>query len=129
MDDQGASIKVLQAILAAFNAHDLDRIMDFFADDCILEMPSGSAPWGSRYVGKDAVRHGLRTRFNGIPDIHYGDDTHFVAGNVGVSKWTLRGSSAERGRIEVRGCDFYTFRNGKIVEKDSYWKIREKEKE
>ena len=27
--------------------------------------------------------------------------------------------------VEVRGCDFFTFKNGKIAKKDSYWKIRE----
>ena len=36
----------------AFNAHDLDRIMAFFSDDCVLEMPRGSKPWGSRFEGK-----------------------------------------------------------------------------
>jgi hypothetical protein len=25
----------------------------------------------------------------------------------------------------VRGCDFYTFREGLVVRKDSYWKIVE----
>jgi hypothetical protein len=29
-------------------------------------------------------------------------------------------------RNEVRGCDFYTFRSGKVVKKDSFWKIRER---
>jgi hypothetical protein len=24
----------------------------------------------------------------------------------------------------VRGCDLWTFRDGKVVVKDSYWKIR-----
>ncbi|HEY5857105.1 MAG TPA: hypothetical protein VIW24_24475 [Aldersonia sp.] len=28
--------------------------------------------------------------------------------------------------VTVRGCDFYTFRDGKIVKKDSYWKIVER---
>ncbi len=28
-------------------------------------------------------------------------------------------------RVEVRGCDFYTFRNGEVIRKDSYWKIVE----
>ena len=29
----------LVEICDAFNAHDLDRIMSSFADDCVLEMP------------------------------------------------------------------------------------------
>jgi len=41
----------LVEICDAFNAHDLDRIMGFFADDCVLEMPKGSKPYGSRFEG------------------------------------------------------------------------------
>ena len=114
-------------LVEAFNAHDLDRIMTFFADDCVLEMPRGRDPWGSRFEGKDGARAGLATRFEGLPDVHYGDDQHFVdaAANTGMSKWTLTGTTREGKRIEVHGCDFYTFRDGKVVHKDSYWKIVE----
>jgi ketosteroid isomerase-like protein len=115
----------LKSVFDAFNAHDLDRIMSHFADDCVLEMPRGPDPWGRRYVGTAAVRDGLATRFAFIPDVQYSDDTHFVSGNTGMSQWTLRGTSIKGDRIEVRGCDFYTFRDGKIVKKDSYWKIKE----
>jgi ketosteroid isomerase-like protein len=125
MSSNGASVETLKAVLDAFNRHDLDRIMSFFSADCVLEMPRGADPWGTRYVGADAVREGLRTRFAGIPDVRYDDDSHFVSGDVGVSQWTLRGRSSKGERIEVRGCDFYTFRDGKIVKKDSFWKIRE----
>ena len=41
----------LTALTEAFNAHDLDRIMAFFSDDCVLEMPRGSKPWGARFDG------------------------------------------------------------------------------
>jgi ketosteroid isomerase-like protein len=126
MDDRSAILETLKAVLAAFNAHDIDRVMSFFAEDAELEMPRGPEPWGARYVGAAAVREGLRSRFSGIPDVHYGDDTHFVAGDAGISKWTLTGTTAGGERIEVRGCDFFTFRDGKIIIKDSYWKIRER---
>jgi ketosteroid isomerase-like protein len=119
------SIETLKAILDAFNAHDLDRIMRFFADDCVLEMPRGPDPWGSRFVGAAAVREALHSRFTGIPDAHYGDDAHFIAGDIGISQWTLRGTRADGERIEVRGCDFFTFRDSKVAKKDSFWKIRE----
>ena len=115
---------LLKAILDAFNAHDLDAIMSFFTDDCVLEMPRGPHPWGNRFAGAAAVRKALQSRFAGIPDVHYGDDSHFVAGNTGISKWTLSGTPVATGvRIEVRGCDFFDFRDGKILRKDSYWKI------
>lgn len=118
------TVATLEAIHAAFNDHDLDRIMSFFVDDCVLEMPRGPDAWGTRCSGKAAVRAGLATRFAGLPDARYGEDSHFVAGDRGVSEWTLRGTTKQGERIEVRGCDLWTFRDGKVAKKDSYWKIR-----
>jgi ketosteroid isomerase-like protein len=118
---------ILKELCAAFNAHDLDRIMASFADDCVLEMPRGNRPWGSRFEGKANVRAALATRFAGLPDVHYGDEEHFVdeTAGTGMSKWTLTGTTREGERKQVRGCDFYTFRDGMVVRKDSYWKIVE----
>ena len=117
----------LQELCDAFNAHDLDRIMALFADDCVLEMPRGSKPWGTRFEGKATVREGLATRFQGVPDVHYGNAEHFVdaGADTGISKWILTGTTRDGRKLEVRGCDFYTFRNGKVTRKDSYWKIVE----
>lgn len=83
--EKAVTVETLNQFLAAFNAHDLDAVMSFFADDCELMMPRGSDPWGQRYVGKADVRKGLATRFEGIPDVHYGDDQHWVSGNHGVA--------------------------------------------
>lgn len=119
-------ITTLKEFLAAFNAHDLDAIMDFFSDDCEFFMPRGKEPWGTRFAGKPAVREGLATRFEGIPDVHYGEDNHWVAGDLGVSTWLLTGTTRAGEPIRVRGVDLLEFRDGKIVRKDSYWKIIEK---
>jgi ketosteroid isomerase-like protein len=120
------NLEVLREVLDAFNRHDLDAVMAAFADDCVLEAPRGPEPWGRRFVGKDEVRRGLAQRFEGLPDVHYGDDGHFVSGDRGLSEWTLTGTAADGERVEVRGCDVWTFGpDGAIVRKDSFWKIRE----
>jgi ketosteroid isomerase-like protein len=115
----------LKGFLEAFNRHDLDAIMDCFAEDCVFYMPRGSAPRGDRYQGKAQVRAGLATRFEGIPDVHYGDDTHWVCGQFGVSEWTLTGTTTQGKKIRVRGVDLLEFEGGKITRKDSFWKILE----
>jgi len=119
------TVETLERLLDAFNAHDLDAVMGFFTDDCVLDMPRGPDPWGRRLEGRDRVREGLASRFAGIPDVHYGDDRHWVAGDRGSSEWLLTGTSMEGKTIEVRGCDLFEFRRDKIVRKDSYWKIVE----
>jgi ketosteroid isomerase-like protein len=115
---------LLPRLLAAFNAHDLDAIMSFFADDCVLEMPRGEHPWGTRFEGPAAVREGLAQRLRGLPDVHYADDEHWVCGAHGVSRWLLTGTTADGEQVRVRGCDLFDLaEDGRIRRKDSYWKI------
>ena len=121
-----ANDELLREILAAFNAHDLDAIMSFFADDCSFDMPRGPEPWGARLEGKPAVREALASRFRGLPDVRYSEDRHWVHGNLGVSEWLLTGTTLEGRPVKVRGCDHWEFRDGKVVRKDSYWKLVER---
>ncbi len=122
---QAVTHETLKGFLEAFNRHDLDAIMEYFAEDCVFYMPRGAAPRGDAYVGKDQVRAGLATRFQGIPDVHYGEDTHWACDDFGVSEWTLTGTTTAGKRLEVRGVDLLEFSNGKITRKDSFWKIVE----
>ena len=120
-----ATVELLKGFLDAFNRHDLDSIMDYFADDCVLYTPRGIGPRGNRYLGKKDVRAGLAKRFEGIPDVHYGEDHHWACGDCGVSEWTLTGTSTSGQSLEVRGVDLLDFVDGKITRKDSFWKIVE----
>jgi ketosteroid isomerase-like protein len=71
--------ETLEEILEAFNRHDLDAIMTYFTDDCSFDFPRGSEPWGQRFTGKAQVRNALEGRFKGIPDVHYGEDRHWIS--------------------------------------------------
>jgi ketosteroid isomerase-like protein len=124
--DNESRRETLQALLAAFNRHDLDAIMSYFADDCELLLPRGPEPWGARVSGRAAVREGLAGRFRGLPDVQYDQDAHWVSGDRGLSEWRLTGTTTAGQRIEVRGCDLWTFAGDKIARKDSYWKIVER---
>jgi ketosteroid isomerase-like protein len=125
MSDERSRLRILEEVLDGFNAHDLDAIMAPFTEGCVFESPRGPDPWGRRYEGKAAVREGLGARFEGIPDVSYESHGDFVSGDRGVSEWTLRGTTVDGRRLEVRGCDLWTFRGDRIVRKDSYWKIVE----
>jgi hypothetical protein len=119
------TVEMLDALVAAFNAHDVDRVMTFFHHDCTMDGPRGPSPHGRRWVGTDEVRAAVAERFAGLPDVHYGGVRHLVAGDRAVTEWTLTGTTPEGERIEVRGCDHLEFREGKVVRKDSFWKIVE----
>jgi ketosteroid isomerase-like protein len=123
MNDELA-LEMLRDIAVGFDTHDLDRIMGHFADDAVFEGPRGTERWGTRFTGREAVTTAFRARFEGIPDVRYRDDAHFAAGDRGASEWTLTGTAVDGTRHDIRGCDLWTIRDGLIVKKDSYWKIR-----
>ena len=119
----------LKQILEAFNNHDLDAIMGYFSEDCSFDFPRGTEPWGQRFVGKAQVREALAGRFKGIPDVHYGEDDHWMSEDRsrGVSEWTLTGTTTSGEKLRVRGCDLWEFQDGKVTRKNSYWKIVERQ--
>ena len=114
---QSIPVETVKAILDAFNAHDLDTIMEFFADDFSLDMPRGPDPWGQRFVGKAAMREGLATRFEGLPGVRFSDARHWISGNMAVSEWRLTGTRPEGDKDKVRGCDHTSFETGRLFER------------
>lgn len=124
MGERERRVEMLRAIASGFDRHDLDAIMANFSDDAIFETPRGTEPWGRRVVGHEAVRAAFADRFAGIPDVRYQQDDHFVDGDRGASEWTLSGTTVDGERLEIRGCDLWTFCDGAVVKKDSYWKMR-----
>ena len=99
--------------------------MEFFAEGASMDLPRGPHPWGRRCTGRAQIREGCVRRFKGLPDARHGDDRHWVCGTMGFSEWTLAGTTPSGERVEVRGTDHLEFRDGKIVRKDSYWKLVE----
>lgn len=121
--DHDAAVELLSTICHAFDAHDLDGILEHFSEDAVFEGPRGTEPWGRRFVGRDAVRKAFAGRFDGIPDVRYTNDRHFVDGDRGASEWRLTGTTTDGQRLDLQGCDLWTFRDGKVTRKDSYWKM------
>lgn len=118
------TVATLQAFADAFNAHDADAILRFMTDDCVFEASAGPEVNGSRFAGRDAVRAAFVDVWTTYPDAQWRSPRHFVAGDRGVSEWTFSGTRADGSRVEVTGCDVFTFRDGKIAVKNSYRKNR-----
>ena len=116
--------ETLQAFADAWNRHDADALMSFMTPDCVFESSAGPLKSGTRYQGAEAVRAGYVQVWTTFPDAHWGEARHFVAGDRGVSQWTFTGTAADGTRVEVHGCDLFTFRDGRIAVKDSYRKNR-----
>jgi steroid delta-isomerase-like uncharacterized protein len=108
----------------AWNRHDLDALMSMMTDDCVFEASAGPQVDGHRSEGTQAVRAAYAAVFEAFHDAHWANARHFIAGNRGVSEWTFTGTQGDGKRVEVTGCDLFTFRDGRIAIKNSYRKNR-----
>lgn len=116
---------LMQAISAAFNSRDVDRIVGHFAEDAVFCLARGPEAVGRTLRGKAAIKKALSDRFRQIPDMRWEGQEYILAGDQAVSLWIVRGKGADGEELNYQGCDIYRFAGGKIVEKNTFWKIVE----
>jgi ketosteroid isomerase-like protein len=125
-DKNEVTAEFLARFTQAWNEKDLDTLMDHMADDCTFMASVGIEVEGSQWIGREDVRKGFASLWDGYPDAHFepvGED--IILGNRGCSEWIFTGTKAADGSaVKARGCDVYTFKDGKILIKNSMRKQR-----
>jgi len=114
----------LQSFADAFNSHDIKSIMLHMTDDCVFEASAGPDADGEKFTGQQQVKKAFEDVFATFPDAQWINPQHFISGDRGFTQWTFTGTKADGTRVEVTGCDLFTFREGKIAIKNSYRKNR-----
>jgi len=112
------------AMMAAFNARDVDGVMACMAQDCAFHASAGPEAEGQRHIGRDAVRLATEAIFVAFPQAAWTEGQHVVAGDAGLSSWRFVGQRADGSAVDVRGCDVFAFSGDLIALKDSYRKAR-----
>ena len=112
------NVSFLKTFAATWNSRDIDAIMMYMAADGVFISAAGE-----RAEGSQRVRAAFSRLFDAFPDACWENENHYVRGNRGVSEWVFSGTDAEDGTVvEKKGCDIFTFRDGKIAVKDTYMK-------
>jgi len=98
--------------------------MSHMSDDCVFQASAGPDFDGEKFTGQEEVRRGFENVFASFPDAHWDNPRHFIFGNRGFSEWIFTGTKSDGTKVEVTGCDLFTFKDGKIAIKNSYRKNR-----
>ncbi len=114
-------VQFLANFTQAWNDQDVDKLMEHMADDCTFMASVGNDVEGSLWVGREKVREGFASLWVNYPDAHFepiGED--FILGDRACSEWIFTGTKKSDGtKVRARGCDVYTFVDGKISIKNS----------
>jgi ketosteroid isomerase-like protein len=114
----------LQSFADAFNAHDIKAIMSHMTDDCVFEASAGPDVDGQKFIGQGQVKRAFEDVFATFPDARWANPRHFIVDERGFTEWTFIGTKKDGVKVEVTGCDLFTFKDGKIAVKNSYRKNR-----
>jgi len=116
-------LEVLAPWYEAWNAHDLDKVMDIFHEDIVFENWTGGMA-----KGKSALRKAWEPWFKNHGGFQFTAEDTFIdeeAQKV-LFQWFLDWPSGEKGHVgkpeRRRGVDVMHFKDGKIITKNTFSK-------
>jgi ketosteroid isomerase-like protein len=118
------NIEILERYSDAWNEHDIEKIMLHMTEDCIFRTGGGAERYGAQYQGQAEVRARFESVWKEFPDVRFLNLTHFTEGNRGCSEWTFVATASHGNKLEIDGCDLFTFSEGKILLKNTFLKSR-----
>ena len=117
------TVKDLEAFGEGWNRHDVDFLMAFMADDCVRAV-RGAGAVGKALRREGCRARGLRRRVQAVPRRALRRRAAFRLGRPRALGVAVHGLTADGKKIEVTGCDVFTFKGDKIAVKNSYLKTR-----
>jgi steroid delta-isomerase-like uncharacterized protein len=112
----------------AWNAHDVDAIVEMHTEDSVFE----NHVTGDVNVGREQIGAAIRGIFSVFPDLSFEGRRQYVREGLVVQEWTARGThegTMTRGgievaptgkRVEYKGMDVIPIRDGLVARKDVY---------
>jgi len=118
--------KMAQDYLAAWNSHDVEKIVSFFTDDCVYE------DFGNQKTchGKTELRDWCNSIFADYPDFKIENKTWFSSGNRAAYDYTLSGTHSHSSnpaipatgkKFSIPGVSLLELSGGKIKHKATYY--------
>lgn len=116
------NIETIRRQFQGFVDHDLDAIMETFAEDSTYESADGLMPKGTIYTGKAAIREVFRQGFESRPGLTFENLVTIVEHNQAVAYWTAVVPREGGEAVRVEGIDLFDLEEGKVTVKRNWLK-------
>ncbi len=101
--------EMVDRLLAATNAHDLEALVRCFAADYRNETPVHPA---RNFTGRDQVRRNWEQIFGFVPDLHAEIARSAVDGDTAWTEWEMTGTRRDGTPHRMRGIVIFTVGDG-----------------
>ena len=115
---------LVDAVGAAFNANDIDAVMQYFAPDAVFDHAAGPEVCGTRFEGADAIRAVFAGLFGRVSSVHWETTDCRIAGDKAFCEYRRTAVHPDGTQEDFLSVDILTYREGLIVHKDTYYKHR-----
>jgi taurine dehydrogenase small subunit len=115
------SIQVVERFMDSLNRRDTDAAMADMTSDCAFEHVAPPNKGIGRFEGEDAVRKLWDSLPQAFPEYRFEVNNVFASGDRCSSLWTMTFQHPDEGSTSLRGADVFIFRDGKILEKLTYF--------
>ena len=115
---------LLDAITDAYNRNDIDAVMSFFAEDAVFDHAAGPNINGTRFESLETIRGIFQGLFNNVESVQWTPIDTRVSGDKAYCEFH-RIAKLKSGEVQdFLSIDILTFRDGLIIQKDTYYKNR-----
>jgi ketosteroid isomerase-like protein len=104
--------EVIERLVAAMNAHDLDAAAGFFYEDYRSEQPAHP---GRAFVGRAQMRANWEAMFAGVPDFRAEICRSVQDGDTTWTEWRWSGTRSDGQAFEMRGVTLFEITGDQIV--------------
>ena len=116
--------ELVDAVGDAFNANDIDSVMQYFASDATFDHAVGPDVHGVRFEGADVIRGVFAGLFEKVDKVHWKTLDCALTERKAYCEYR-RTAQHKDGTIEdYLSVDILTFKDGLIIHKDTYYKQR-----
>ena len=116
--------KLVDAVGNAFNANDIDAVMQYFAPNAIFDHAVGADEHGVRFEGADVIRTVFSSLFEKVENVHWETLGCGIVENKAYCEYRRTAKHKDGSSEEYLSVDILTFKDGLIVHKDTYYKQR-----
>jgi steroid delta-isomerase-like uncharacterized protein len=125
--------KLSQDYLAAFNSHNMERFISFYANDCVVE----DIGLAQTYHGVREVRKTYENLYKAFPDIKMEFKNDFRSGDWSATEWVMTGTNtgelsglgnmpavpATNKKMSHKGATIVQWRGDKIIRETDYYNV------